>query len=88
MRVVLTLSLGFVAVALTACPTPGAEMSPGETFRDCEGCPEMVVILPGGFMMGTTDAEIAVEIEQSKREGYSASQMQREQPLHQVTIGY
>jgi formylglycine-generating enzyme required for sulfatase activity len=32
----------------------------------------MVVVPPGSFMMGTTDAEIAVEVEQSKREGYSA----------------
>ncbi len=88
MRGISTLTLGFVAVALTACVPFGAEMNPGATFRDCENCPEMVVIPPGSFMMGTTDAEIAVEVEQSKREGYSASRMQREQPAHQVNIDY
>jgi len=67
MRAALTLTLGFVAVTLTECLTLGAEMDPGETFRDCESCPEMVVVPPGSFMMGTTDAEIAVELEQSKR---------------------
>ena len=27
---------------------------PGETFRDCEGCPEMVVVPAGDFTMGST----------------------------------
>jgi len=88
MRVVLTFTLGFVAVALSACLALGAEMNPGKTFRDCEGCPEMVVVPPGSFMMGTTDAEISVEVEQAQREGYSASRMDREQPVHQVNIDY
>ena len=26
---------------------------PGETFRDCDGCPEMVVVPAGSFMMGS-----------------------------------
>ena len=30
-----------------------AEMSPGKTFSDCPGCPEMVVIPSGSFNMGS-----------------------------------
>jgi formylglycine-generating enzyme required for sulfatase activity len=30
---------------------------PGEVFRHCEGCPEMVVILSGRFMMGSPGSE-------------------------------
>ncbi|MDZ7792050.1 MAG: SUMF1/EgtB/PvdO family nonheme iron enzyme [Xanthomonadales bacterium] len=30
---------------------------PGETFTDCDACPEMVVIPAGGFMMGSPSGE-------------------------------
>ena len=30
---------------------------PGRLFRDCEGCPEMVILPAGSFTMGSTDAE-------------------------------
>ncbi|RAI37939.1 hypothetical protein CH341_28750, partial [Rhodoplanes roseus] len=30
---------------------------PGETFRDCADCPELVVIPDGEFDMGSTDSE-------------------------------
>ena len=33
--------------------TPADESTPGRTFRDCEDCPEMVVVPAGKFMMGT-----------------------------------
>lgn len=32
---------------------PGQELKPGVIFRDCEACPEMVVIPPGLFLMGS-----------------------------------
>src|ERR1700682_258032 len=28
---------------------------PGETFRDCADCPELVVVPPGDFVMGSSD---------------------------------
>lgn len=31
--------------------------APGDTFKDCENCPEMVVIAPGSFSMGSPDDE-------------------------------
>jgi formylglycine-generating enzyme required for sulfatase activity len=44
---------------------------PGDTFRDCEACPEMVVVPGGTFNMGSS-----VEEERFKDEG----------PQHEVTI--
>lgn len=45
---------------------------PGETFKDCDDCPEMVVVPPGSFMMGSPESE-------KKRET-------NEGPVHKVTI--
>jgi formylglycine-generating enzyme required for sulfatase activity len=48
----------------------------GEFFRDCAGCPEMVVVPPGRFMMG------AGEQEQSPFAGWA----EWERPVHEVRI--
>jgi formylglycine-generating enzyme required for sulfatase activity len=32
-----------------------AELSPGKIFKDCEDCPEMVVLPAGSFMMGSNE---------------------------------
>jgi len=45
---------------------------PGETFKDCVDCPEMVVVPPGSFMMGSPKSEKS----RDKDEG----------PVHKVTI--
>jgi len=50
-----------------------ATEKPGRVFKDCADCPEMVVIPPGSFMMGSPSAEKG----RSSNEG----------PQHQVTIG-
>ena len=49
-----------------------ARSMPGGTFRDCEACPEMVVVPAGSFMMGSPDTE--------------AGRWDREGPVHRVTI--
>ncbi len=46
--------------------------NPGEVFKDCDDCPEMVVVPPGEFMMGSPKSE----------KGYS----ELEGPRHKVTI--
>jgi formylglycine-generating enzyme required for sulfatase activity len=46
----------------------------GETFLDCPDCPEMVVIPPGHFLMGSS----------SNEDGHFAN----EDPLHDVRIDY
>ena len=49
-----------------------AAMEPGKVFRDCDACPEMVVVPAGSFMMGSPSSEEA-------RDG-------DEGPVHRVTI--
>jgi eukaryotic-like serine/threonine-protein kinase len=46
---------------------------PGRTFRDCEGCPEMVIVGPGSFTMGSPESE--------------PSRLATEGPQHRVAIG-
>ncbi len=49
----LPLALLTVAAMATAAESSRA---PGSVFRDCDDCPEMVVIPPGRFVMGTPSA--------------------------------
>ena len=53
-------------------PQPGS-MEPGTVFRECDTCPEMVVVPAGSFMMGSPESE-------EGRRDY-------EGPQHRVTIG-
>ena len=48
--------------------------NPGDTFQDCPGCPKLVVVPSGSFMMGSPENE----------EGRS----NHEGPMHEVRIGY
>ncbi|MCC6473249.1 MAG: SUMF1/EgtB/PvdO family nonheme iron enzyme [Burkholderiales bacterium] len=69
------------ALALSGCAAlpvapPLSSRAAGEAFRDCPDCPEMVVIPPGRFVMGTADEET------DRWEGG------RESPRHTVTIPY
>ena len=63
-----------VMLVLAALPIPLAAQATGEVFRDCDVCPELVVVPPGSFMMGSPDSE----------EGRSPW----EGPQHRVTIDY
>ena len=36
---------------------PEPNRAPGDRFRDCDGCPELVVLPPGRFQMGSSGAE-------------------------------
>lgn len=48
----------FVLIAAAAAPSRSAEAgrAPGSAFRDCDACPEMVVVPAGTFVMGTPGA--------------------------------
>ncbi len=60
----------------------GLYYNPGDTFRDCADCPEMVVIPAGSFMMGSTKPEQDWAVNQgAKREWLT-----NETPRHRVTI--
>ena len=49
------------------------ERTPGRRFRDCEGCPELVVVPAGSYVMGSPRSEQGRENDEG--------------PLHRVTIG-
>ncbi len=51
---------------------PGWAQAPGEVFQDCSGCPQMVVIPGGSFLMGSPEDE--------------AGRFQDEGPSRRVTI--
>lgn len=51
---------------------------PGTVFQDCETCPEMVVIPPGSFMMGSEKNPVIRDL----------AIMELERPVHVVTIKY
>lgn len=71
-----------VLAVLSACATPTARLAaPGTAFRDCPDCPEMVVLPPGRFVMGSTEAE-------TEREHVPAPQAVVEHPAHEVAIAY
>jgi len=40
-----------------ADPAQDRQYKPGETFKDCAECPEMVVVPAGSFMMGSPEHE-------------------------------
>ena len=75
--------LGKRQAALTVPPRPAPQaepvvgvypkaLKPGESFKDCDDCPEMVVIPAGTFMMGSPTSEEG----RSKDEG----------PQHRVSV--
>ncbi len=46
------MTLFLILFGLLAASPGAAAKKPGEIFRDCETCPEMVVVPPGFFVMG------------------------------------
>ena len=59
-------------------PSVDAGLKPGDTFRDCPDCPEMVVVPAGEFMMGSPPNEIEAAV----KAAYAG-----EMPQHRVAIG-
>jgi formylglycine-generating enzyme required for sulfatase activity len=60
----------FTASASPLTATQELALKPGDSFKECGDCPEMVVVPPGSFMMGSPDGE-----------GHD-----NERPQHEVTI--
>ena len=73
------LALTWLGSVITGFGVQATERETGEVFRDCESCPEMVVVPAGSFMMGSTSEEVAVE-------GHPEERLLDERPKHQVTI--
>jgi len=69
------LSVGSCAPAPAQIPLSGAqerELKTGNVFRECGGCPEMMVIPAGAFQMGSPESE--------------KDRLDNESPPHRVTI--
>ncbi len=69
MRRAAAATLGLALVA-GAAPSLAADSSraPGSTFRECDSCPDMVVIPAGTFVMGTPTAAPATGADAAERE--------------------
>jgi len=75
--------LAILCMATLACAGAAhPQRAPGARFRDCTGCPEMVVIPAGSFVMGSSDAEKAWAVTQ----GAHPDSVSDEAPQHTVTI--
>ncbi len=81
MKMRFRLIIAGLLVSLTAVPAsadmdrlPAAKAAwePGTVFRDCPACPEMVVVPPGEFMMGSPESK--------------AGRFDEEGPVHRVGI--
>ena len=67
-------TLGLLSILMLPLAGCDDTMEPGAVFKDCETCPEMVVIPAGSFKMGDVS-------------GY-VMRYAREKPVHEVKIGY
>ena len=65
-------------------PAVGAYFRPGDTFKDCADCPEMVVIPAGSFRMGSSPAERRWAVKQGAKQEW----VDWETPRKNVRIGY
>ena len=66
--------VALVEPALEKELTEADRLVPGETFRDCPWCPQMVVVPAGSFMQGSPEPE--------------QGRLNSEGPRHRVTIDY
>ena len=71
MKALLTGAVVVLAITV-AFPSAARAQNPGDTFRDCGECPEMVVVPPGSFDMGSPETE--------------EMRFDAEGPQHRVTI--
>jgi formylglycine-generating enzyme required for sulfatase activity len=76
------------AVPLTAVEE--AALKSTDSFRECQECPEMVVVPRGGFTMGSSKTETEDLVTEGKRwfaeEKYAVERYRSEFPEHEVTI--
>jgi len=63
MRLISKIAVAVIVLALAptslsfADPAPDRRYEPGETFKDCPECPEMVGVPAGSFIMGSAESE-------------------------------
>ena len=74
MKQIILIAIAIIFTSATTLPAVAEKLKPGDTFNHCDNCPEMVVLPPGSFMMGSP----AEEKGRNDDEG----------PVHKVTIDY
>ncbi len=67
MKGVLGFAIPFVLMSSSALAQNDEGLSAGDVIQDCEDCPELVVVPPGEFMMGTPVSDREVDL--SRGEG-------------------
>ena len=67
-------ALGVLLLLACVRQVNAQQREPGTVFRDCEACPEMVVVPPGSFMMGSPRTPRGMYLDEG--------------PRHEATIGY
>jgi formylglycine-generating enzyme required for sulfatase activity len=85
----LVVALLILLGAVTVVRPNEVALQPGQTFRDCTDCPEMVVIPAGSFLMGSSDEETARDVgdvSPTEERSYAQRAMSRERPQHPVKI--
>ena len=72
----------------TGAGAEGQSQQPGQIFRDCSDCPEMVVVPDGSFLMGSSAADLEKVLETFRSDDNEGNRrsLLREQPQHSVTI--
>jgi formylglycine-generating enzyme required for sulfatase activity len=78
-----------IAIAEMAAAGPEQAMQAGQTFRDCSDCPEMVAIPAGSFLMGSSTAESARDLEAvvpNREVSFAEKSITFELPQHPVSI--
>jgi formylglycine-generating enzyme required for sulfatase activity len=67
---------------------PAQEVWSAETFRDCPDCPEMVSVPAGTFLVGSSDADTARDLQSVPgfARSNAPSYLAEEHPQHSVTI--
>jgi len=69
-------------VAIFIHPVSADEFKPGQSFKDCSNCPELVVIPAGQFMMGLSKNELDV----ARSENETPLSFKWESPSHEVIL--
>ena len=69
----------FISISLFAQNKNVTSFKPGQTFKDCKDCPEMIVIPAGSFIMGSTEKELG-------HNDYTPYELQIEGPQRLVSI--
>src|SRR3984885_9751429 len=81
-RVILALACSVTTSTHAVAQAKGAPRAAGTVFRDCRACPEMVVLPPGGFTMGSSIEEKSW----AASHGGSMNAVADEAPQHQVSL--